>query len=867
MQLSTLNQSKSECVTILVVDDTAENLKVLVELLLPTYQVLVANSGSRALELADSAHRPDLILLDVMMPEMDGYTVLTHLKENPATREIPVIFVSAMDSTEDEQYGLDLGAADYITKPLRPPIVLSRVRTQIELKRMQDILRNQNAILETEVARRVAENELIMESAAEGIYGTDVNGVINFINPAAAMMLGYDRDELMGQDAHSSIHHSGSNRCLYSEEECPLHTAMTSGLMIRNKEDLIWRKDGSWFPVELSCMPMQRDGELMGAVVTFMDISERKSYLAQLERQANYDELTGLPNRNLLSDRLTQAIERSKKDKATYAVLLLGLDQFKEINNTLGRDIADQALQKLSGLLQETLQETGTLARLTGDEFVNLINGGESEASLISQVLLNKLSKPLSVDDHEIFLSTSIGIAIFPKDGENGDSLLQNAAAAMYKAKVSGGSNFRFYASEMNARSLERLALTNDLRYALQRNELELYYQPQLNLRNGGIIGCEALLRWHHPLRGLVSPGQFIPLAEETGLIVPIGEWVLNTACLQNKAWQDAGLPTVTMSVNISPHQFASQDIVQMVEAILLKTDVDPSTLELELTESAIMTDAEEFVLATKKLKGLGVTLSIDDFGTGFSSLSYLKRFALDRLKIDMSFIRDITHDPNSASIAHAVISLAHNLKLSVIAEGVETEAQLNFLRMRNCDEMQGFYFSKPLPTAEIEQLLRERRQLIFPPGTELPPQTVLLVDDEVNILSSLQRLLRRKGYNIVTAESGHEGLEQMARYDIGVVIADLLMPNMGGDEFLAKVRELYPATIRIMLSGYTDLDAVTSAVNTSELYKFIKKPWSDDELLETLSEAFRHYDSRRQQVAEISQMGTSFQNETQVSS
>lgn len=850
--------------TILVVDDTVENLKVLTGLLLPIYQVLVASSGRRALELAVADPRPDLILLDVMMPEMDGYSVLSHLKGNPLTRDIPVIFVTAMDGAEDEQYGLDLGAADYITKPLRPPIVLARVRTQLELKRARDWLKDQNAFLESEVARRVAENQLILASAGEGIYGTDINGVINFINPAATAMLGYEKNELIGRDAHTSIHHSKPDGSHYPVEDCPLHTAKAAGLTIQNKEDLIWRKDGSPLPVAFSSMPMYRDGILQGAVVSFMDISERKSYLAQLERQSNYDDLTGLPNLNLLRDRLTQAIERSRQDERPLAVLLLGLDRFKEINDTLGLDIADQALQRLSKRLLETLQDTNTLARVAGDEFVILVDGGESIASLICAAILSKFADSLTISNHEIFLAASIGIAVFPKDGDDGETLLKNASAAMYKVKAAGGNAFRFYASEMNARSQERLDMTNDLRRALQRDELVLYYQPQLNLRNGEIIGCEALLRWRHPQRGLVPPGQFIPLAEDTGLIVAIGEWVLRTACLQNKAWHDAGLPPITLSVNVSAHQFAAQNMVKMVESILRETGIDPTTLELELTESAVMSDAEEFVQATESLKGLHITLSIDDFGTGFSSLSYLKRFALDRLKIDISFVRDITQDPNSASIAQAIISLAHNLKLSVIAEGVETEAQLHFLRARGCDEMQGFYFSKAVPAAEFERLLRERRKLIFPPGTDLPVQTILLVDDEVNILSSLQRLLRRKGYKVLVAESGLKGLEQMACHDVGVVIADLRMPQMSGAEFLGKVRAMYPAAVRIVLSGYTDLDSLTYAVNTGELYKLLTKPWNDDELLQTVQEAFLHYDTRRQ-IVEISQAGAAVQTGNEI--
>ncbi|MGZ5001349.1 MAG: EAL domain-containing protein, partial [Methylomonas sp.] len=813
MTQNRLNQPMDRpIITILIVDDTAENLAVLSELLLPTYQVLAANSGVRALELAVANPRPDLILLDVMMPEMDGYTVLARLKEHPKTRDIPVVFVTAMDSDEDEQRGLDLGAVDYITKPLHPSIVLARVRIQIELKEARDRLREQNAYLEAEVARRAADNELILASAAEGIYGTNEKGCIIFINPSAAAMLGYGKEELVGQ-AYTRIHHSGSEGSPCPSEESSLLTFIAAGLAIRNKECLLWRKDGSPLPVELSCMPMYREGKLFGAVVTFMDITERKSYMAQLERQSNYDELTGLPNRNLLHDRLTHAVERGRQDDSTLAVLMLNLDRFKEINDTLGRAAGDQTLQWVSNCLQEISQAADTLARVSNDEFVILVSNGESVATTttqLAQTIIEALSRPQSINEHGFVLTASIGIAVFPKDGDEGETLLKNATAAMYKVKAAGGGNFSFYAAEMNARSLDRLDMTNDLRRALERDELVLYYQPQMSLRNGEIIGCEALVRWRHPRRGLLPPSQFISLAEDTGLIVAIGEWVLRTACLQNKAWQDAGLPALTMSVNVSAHQFATRNMVERVAAILQETGIAPNTLELELTESAVMSDADEFVRATEILKGLHISLAIDDFGTGFSSLSYLKRFAIDRLKIDISFVRDITQDPNSASIALAIISMSHNLKLSVIAEGVETEAQLNFLRLRGCDEMQGFYFSEPLPAADFEQMLRERRKLVFPPGAELPTQTILVVDDEPNILSSLRRLLRHEGYNILTAESGQAGLEQMAGHDVGVVIADSRMPQMGGAEFLGKVRIMYPDTVRIMLSGYTDLKAVT---------------------------------------------------------
>lgn len=839
---------KNALTTLLIVDDTAENLIILGDLLQQNYRVLAANTGKRALELAARDPKPDLILLDVMMPEMDGYAVLERLKANQDTQDIPVIFVTALDAKEDEQRGLSLGAVDYITKPLSLPIVLARVATQLELKQVRDRLRDQNAYLEAEVSRRVAENELILTSAGEGIYGTDTSGVVNFINPAAAAMLGYQRTELLGCCAYTIIHHSRADGSQELVEEFPLYSTLNAGLTLCNQELTIWRKDGKPLAVEFSSTPMLKDGVLAGAVATFQDISERKAYVAQLEHQSNYDDLTGLPNRNLLRDRLSHAIERCLQDDSTLAVLLLNLDRFKEINDALGHDVGDLALRQLARRLQDTLEDVDTLARVAGDEFVVVAEAGEATASLVAQTLLNHLSEPSMIDGREFFFPASIGIAVFPKDGDEQQTLLKNASAAMYKAKAAGGNVFRFYEAEMNARSMERLELGNALRRALERDELLLCYQPQVNLRNGEIVGCEALLRWQRPGQALLQPGVFIPLAEEMGLIVSLGEWVLYKACTQNKVWQDAGLPSVTVAVNLSAHQFANQDVVALTEKVLLETGLDPKFLELELTESAVMADAEAFILATEKLKKLGVTLSIDDFGTGFSSLSYLKRFALDRLKIDLSFVRDITQDSGSASVALAIIALAHNLNLSVIAEGVETEAQMTLLRCRGCDDMQGYYFSKPVPAEEFEQMLREGRKLSFDHCTE-PARTILLVDDDPNTLASLARLLRHEGYEVAAVQSGLAGLERLACQKMGVVIADYRMARMNGAEFLARVREIHPDSVRIMLTGYTDLNVVTDSVNSGELFRFVTKPWDNTELLETVRQAFRRYESRCRQL------------------
>jgi diguanylate cyclase (GGDEF)-like protein/PAS domain S-box-containing protein len=833
--------------TILIVDDAPENLSVLGELLQPDYAVRAANNGLRALKVAHDAPRPDLILLDIMMPDMDGYAVLTHLKGDPATRDIPVIFVTALDASTDEQRGLDLGAVDYITKPICPAIVLARVRTQLELKRMRDRLRDENAWLEAEVMRRIRQRELILTSAGEGICGTDPEGNISFINPAAAAMLGYMQEDLLGHAAHATFYGRRADGSPYPAADCPLTNCLAGKFGINDREDVFWRKDGTLLEVEFTCQPIIEAGESLGTVVTFRDISERKRYRAEIERKSNFDDLTGLPNRNLLADRLAQGITRCRRSGGMLAVLLINLDRFKTINDSLGRTAGNTVLREVAQRLFAHTPVGVTLARTEGDEFVLTMEiDGPAAVAQLAQPLLAALAEPCQVDTRQFFLTASIGIALYPRDGDNNETLLQNAAAAMTRAKIASGNAYQFYATEMNARALERLDMENGLRRAIDQGELVVHYQPQLSLKSGAIIGAEALVRWQHPERGLIPPGDFIPLAEESGLIVPLGTWVLRAACLQNRAWQEAGLPPFTVAVNLSARQVAAQDIVQLAGDILRETGLDARYLELELTESMVMADADAFIQATEQLKGLSITLSIDDFGTGFSSLSYLKRFSIDRLKIDQSFVHEMTQDPNSAVIAQAIISLAHSLGLAAIAEGVETAAQLNYLRSHHCDEMQGFLFSRALPADEFEALLKSGRKLDLPETPAAPGHTVLLVDDEPSILAALRRLLRREGYNIVTANGGAEGLELLAAHEIGVVISDARMPEMTGAEFLGRVREMYPETVRIMLSGYTDLEAVTSAVNRGELFRFIAKPWDDAELLGILRDAFRHYEIRR---------------------
>jgi len=431
----------------------------------------------------------------------------------------------------------------------------------------------------------------------------------------------------------------------------------------------------------------------------------------RIQTLANYDSVTGLPNRNLLHDRLTQAISFAHRyEERTMAILFIDLDDFKVVNDSLGHNIGDQLLKELGGRLSGCVREVDTVARLGGDEFVIVLTGitHRDGVVLIAEKVLESLAHPFMLEGREVFISSSIGIAIYPKDGEDEGTLLKNADSAMYHAKERGKGNYQFYATKMNELALERLSLVNDLHRALERDEFFLHYQPQINLKSGKVVGVEALIRWQHPQKGLIPPMKFIPVAEETRLILPIGKWVMQTACAQAAKWHRQG-HNITVAINVSTLQVERQDLanlVEMVEEVLRDTGMSPELLELELTESLLMQQPHLIFSIFRHLREKGVRLAIDDFGTGYSSLSYLKKLPIDKLKIDRSFVRDIAEDADDRSIVEAIVSMSHGLRLKAIAEGVETLEQEEILRRLNCDEMQGYLFSKPLPHEEISAML-----------------------------------------------------------------------------------------------------------------------------------------------------------------
>jgi len=547
--------------------------------------------------------------------------------------------------------------------------------------------------------------ELVLQDVVEGIVCFSPQGKIVSFNPAAEEIFGYSADELLHKDITILFSKSDDVEAGFSAASL---TPSASGKNSRLIRDLVGqRKDGGTCNMDLSISELKLD-ETSLFMGIMRDTQERRDADERIYFMAHYDALTGLPNRVLLHDRILQAIVSAPRLKRKVAILFLDLDRFKTINDSLGHSIGDLLLQAVAERLKGCIRSSDTVARLGGDEFIvvlpDLPEG--THAATVAQKILDTISTPFMIRDVELNTSASIGISLYPDDGVANEDLVANADVAMYRSKEHGRNNYHFFAPQMNDKAYERLTMENSLRRALDRQEFVLYYQPQVHPESGLIIGAEALVRWKNPERGLVPPGMFIPIAEETGLIVAIGDWVLREACRQNKAWQDEGLPSIPVAVNLSAVQFRQKGLADSVADALRQSGLEPQWLELEITESAIMQNAEAAIKTLRSLKQMGLKLSIDDFGTGYSSLSYLKKFPLDKLKIDQSFVRDITTDQDDASIVTAIIGMAKNLKLRVIAEGVETRGHLDFLTSNGCVEIQGFYFGKPVPADEFRHLL-----------------------------------------------------------------------------------------------------------------------------------------------------------------
>lgn len=557
-----------------------------------------------------------------------------------------------------------------------------------------------------------------LDSIGDGVVTTDLDGRITYLNPVAASLCDWPAGTARGQrlDKVLSLLDPESGRPLSG----PLYGALDRQQPAASLAARLRRRDGNTIPIEYRAAPIHdRAGRLAGAVLAFHDVSATRAMEAKLAYQASHDALTGLPNRMLLLDRLNQSLVQAARHGGRIALMFVDVDRFKQINDTLGRGIGDRLLQEIGLRLQGCVRRTDTVSRQGGDEFILLLSeaGSPAELSDIAEKIVTGLAEPYELDGHELYLSVSVGISVWPDDGTDAETLIKHADIAMYHAKQNGRNTFQFYIDDMNRKAAERLYLEHSLRRALDRGELVLRYQPQVNLHTGRVVGAEALLRWRHPKRGLVPPEQFIPIAEETGVILAIGRWVLEEACRQAAAWRQQGLTSLRMAVNLSLVESRQNDLVKNVEQALARSGLPPEWLELEITESVVMSDVPSATQRLRELKELGLRMSIDDFGTGYSSLSYLKQLPVDSLKIDRIFVRDLSTSTGDAAIADAIIRMGHSLKLTTIAEGVENRMALNFLRDRRCDDVQGYLFSRPIDPDRFAEL-HQRYQAGVLPGS-----------------------------------------------------------------------------------------------------------------------------------------------------
>jgi len=737
-----------------------------------------------------------------------------------------------------------LGANSFSEVDERVAVTVSaQIAVAYENLLLYEEIKRHHAQLTADMAARIRLDEdlrrfrLAMDATADAIFLVDRAGMCFVdVNATASRMLGFEREDFLKVGPNRSLEGD-----LHKLED--LYDKLLAGDQSgANTELNILCKDGTALAVEVQRRTL-RSGASWILVAVARDITERKEAEQRLLKLAHFDTLTGLPNRSQFYDSLTHSLRQADEHKWSLAVLFLDVDRFKNVNDTLGHTIGDELLRQFSSRLVDCLRVRDTIGRFGGDEFaaILMLPDGAQNAIAVVDKIRDSLRRPFDLKGHEVTVTASIGIAVFPDDGAEPDTLIQYADTAMYRAKEAGRDAFRFFTAEMNAQSLARLDLENALRRAIDNEEFVLQFQPKVNIASGRISGAEVLIRWQRPGHGMVSPALFIPLLEETGLIVRVGTWVIHEACRKIAQWQKSDAGAVPLSVNVSGIQFFVGGLEEEVLKAIREHDIAPELLELELTESSLMSNAEETITVLQNLKALGIQISIDDFGTGYSSLAYLKRFPIDKLKIDIAFVREVTSNPDDAAIVLAIINMAHSLKLNVVAEGVEKEAQLAYLHRHNCDEMQGYYFSRPLPEEEFEAMLREGRRLQAPAdGQVVDQQTLLIVDDDAFMLDVLTDFLSQDGYRILTAQTAAEGFDILARHRVQVILCDQCMPLMSGTEFMERVKNLCPDTFRIMLSAYADLTPIMAAINHGAIDRFYTKPWKGAVLRENIREGFR---------------------------
>jgi len=668
-------------------------------------EVLLADDGAEALELY-RAERPDLVLMDVMMPVMDGFEACAGIRGLPGGEETPVVMMTGSDDVESINRAYDVGATDFITKPVNYLVLTQRVRYMLRAKRTADDLRESASLLES--SQRVAK---------VGHWAWDLAARTLRCSKQLVAILGVSPPEqVSAPDDLACLAHPRDR----AQVEQAIATAVRDGDGA-SLEHLLRRGDGSQrivlHEIQSHCDAQGRVTRVLGTV---QDITERRESEQQVRYLAYYDAVTGLPNRTLFMDQLNHALLTARRHCRHAAVLFLDLDHFKRINDTMGHSAGDSLLREVAARLRDCIRDSDIVchddtihrdpldkhcvARLGGDEFVIMLSDlrDPMDAGGIARRICEVMSAPFDVDGNDVYSSCSVGVSCYPNDGDNVETLLKHADAAMYHAKSQGRNQFQFYTKAINARVLERVALENSMRKALDEEKFEVHYQPKIDVATGEVTSVEALLRWTHPELGEVPPSTFIAVAEDTGLIVPLGEWVLNQACRETVRWRASGHAHLRIAVNLSPAQFRSPTLKQAVEDALAASGLPSSCLELELTESVLMEDVRGSAAILEELTSLGIKVTVDDFGVGYSSLTQLKRFPVSALKIDRSFVRDMIDSSDDAAIVAATIALGHSLRMNVVAEGVEDTRQLEFLRQHHCDESQGFLFSSPVSSQDL---------------------------------------------------------------------------------------------------------------------------------------------------------------------
>jgi diguanylate cyclase (GGDEF)-like protein/PAS domain S-box-containing protein len=644
-------------------------------------------------------HRPDgiaAVLADLFLADSHGIGTFDRLF--CAAPQIPILVLSAAQDEDIAKLAVEHGAQDYLLKNKFDGDSFPKA-----LASMVERAANAEALFAEKERAQVTLN-----SIGDGVMSIDLWAQVNYLNAVAESLTGWSQEEAAGRPLAEVFH------VIDSTTRKPVQNPML--LAIRQNKAvgftpncILVRRDGSEAAIEDSAAPIHdRRGHVTGAVMVFHDVSAARALSARMAYLAQHDSLTDLPNRTLLKDRLMQSMSLAQRHRQKLAVLYLDVDRFKHINDSLGHGIGDRVLQSVAQRLLSCVRGSDTVSRHGGDEFVIILaDAVQAQDAIVSaDKILLALAAPHLIEQHDLSITASIGIAVYPDDGTDAETLMKHADFAMLHAKDTGRNNFQFFKPEMNVRAIERQSLESNLRHALEDEQFVLHYQPKINLETGTIVGAEALIRWRHPQRGLITPAHFIPVAEECGFIVPISRWVLREACRQARAWQDAGLPPMRIAINTSAADLRAKDFVAAVRTILAETGLEPRYLELEFTEKFLMHDTQATATVLRQLKEIGVHLALDDFGTGYSSLSYLKRFPIDTLKIDQSFVRDLTTDTDDASIVRAVIGMGDSLHMLVVAEGVETREQLEFLREHACPEGQGFYFSHPVVAGEFSQLM-----------------------------------------------------------------------------------------------------------------------------------------------------------------